>query len=59
MLESKIKNPAMAVGFRGVLYEKGLTYLVIAFIALLASVNYEPFVSPTSSPPPVLTVSVP
>ena len=24
MLESKIKNPAMAVGFRGVLYEKGL-----------------------------------
>ena len=39
--------------------KKVWTYLVIAFIALLASVNYELFVFPTSSPPPVSTVSVP
>ena len=51
MLESKIKNPAMAVGFRGVLYEKGLDISIIAFIALLASVNYELFVFPNQFAP--------
>lgn len=39
--------------------KKVCTYFVIAFIALLASVNYEMFVFPNQFPPPASTASVP